>query len=128
MVAEEVRNLAQRSAEAARSTASLVHQARQSSDQGVGATGDVATILEEIASGVTSVRELVGQVADASRQQASGVGEITAAMTRLDHVTQGTAASAEESAAAGQDLQAQSRAVADAVDELRLLTEGANRS
>ena len=57
-----------------------------------------------------------------------GVGEITAAMTRLDHVTQGTAASAEESAAAGQDLQAQSRAVADAVDELRLLTEGANRS
>jgi len=128
VVAEEVRNLAQRSAEAARSTDSLIQKARQSSDQGVVATGDVGGILEEIATGVTSVRELVGQVAAASRQQAQGVGEITAAMTRLDHVTQGTAASAEESAAAGQDLQAQSRAVADAVDELRLLTEGANRS
>ncbi len=128
VVAEEVRNLAQRSAEAARSTDSLIQKARQSSDQGVVATGDVGGILEEIATGVTSVRELVGQVAAASRQQAQGVGEITAAMTRLDHVTQGTAASAEESAAAGHDLQAQSRAVADAVDELRLLTEGANRS
>jgi methyl-accepting chemotaxis protein len=125
VVAEEVRNLAQRSAEAAKNTAQLVNQARQSSDRGVGAASEVATILEEISGGVASVRELVGQVAGASREQASGVGEITSAMSRLDQVTQGTAASAEESAAAGQDLREQSRSVASAVAELRQLTQGA---
>jgi methyl-accepting chemotaxis protein len=127
VVAEEVRNLAQRSAEAARNTADLVDQARSSSDRGVGAAGEVAAILAEIAQGVASVRELVGSVAEGSRQQATGVSEITAAITRLDHVTQGTAASAEESAAAGQDLRAQSRSVGAAIEELRELTEGACR-
>jgi methyl-accepting chemotaxis protein len=125
VVAEEVRNLARRSADAARSTGALIGQARQNSDQGVVAVGEVAGILGEIAGGVTSVRELVGQVAAASRQQAAGVGEVTAAMSRLDGVTQGTAASAEESAAAGQGLSAQSRTVAEAVDDLRRLTQGA---
>jgi len=97
VVDEEVRNLAHRSADAARSTGGLIAQARQSSDQG----------------------------ATASRQQVVGVGEVTTAMTRLDSVTQGTAASAEESAAAGQEPNAQSRTVADAVQDLRRLTEGA---
>jgi methyl-accepting chemotaxis protein len=124
VVAEEVRNLAHRSAEAARSTGGLIEQARRSSDQGVTAAGQVGRILGEIAEGVASVRELVGQVATASREQAQGVGNVTSAVNRLDHVTQGTAASAEQSAAAGQDLQAQAQAVAVAVDELRRLTDG----
>ena len=124
VVAEEVRNLAGRSAEAARSTGGLIQQARQSSDQGVQATGQVAGILGEIAEGVASVRELVGAVAASSREQATGVGEVTTAMVRLDHVTQGTAASAEESAAAGQELHAQALTVAEAVEELRRLTAG----
>ena len=125
VVAEEVRNLAHRSAEAARSTGGLIDQARRSSDQGVAAAGEVGRILGEIAEGVSSVRELVGQVATASREQAQGVGDVTSAVTRLDHVTQGTAASAEESAAAGQDLHAQAQAVAVAVEELRRLADGA---
>jgi hypothetical protein len=125
VVAEEVRNLAHRSAEAARSTGGLIQQARLSSDQGVAAAGEVGRILGEISQGVASVRELVGQVATSSREQANGVGEVTTAVTTLDHVTQGTAASAEESAAAGQDLHAQAQTVASAVDQLRWLTDGA---
>ena len=124
VVAEEVRSLAGRSAEAARSTGGLIERSRQNSEQGVQATSQVAGILGEIADGVASVRELVGAVAIASRDQASGVGEVTTAMSRLDHVTQGTAASAEESAAAGQELHAQALTVAGAVEDLWRLTSG----
>jgi len=124
VVAEEVRNLAQRSAEAARNTADLITQAQQNSDNGVGAAGEVAAVLAEITGNVDAVRELIDQVATASRQQAQGIGEVTEAVARLDQVTQSNAASAEEAAAAGQDLHAQAQAVDRAVGDLLILANG----
>jgi len=122
VVAEEVRNLAQRSAEAARNTADLIESSQRSADGGVTATQQVGTILAEITGSVDKVKRLVGEVATASREQATGIDEINIAVNRLDQVTQTNAASAEESAAASQDLERQAATVKDAVvDLLRLI-------
>ena len=124
VVAEEVRNLAQRSAEAARNTATLIETSQQSADGGVKATQEVATILDEITGSVDRVKQLVGEVATASREQAEGIGEINTAVSRLDQLTQTNAASAEESAAASQDLERQADTVKQAVTDLLHLVKG----
>jgi len=124
VVAEEVRNLAQRSAEAARSTAELIETSQASADSGVKSTEQMSQILVDITGSVDKAKELVGQVASASREQAEGIGEINNAVNRLDQVTQTNAASAEEAAAASQDLEGQARNVQVSVGDLRRLTEG----
>ncbi len=124
VVAEEVRNLAQRSAEAARNTATLIETSQQSADGGVKATQEVGAILHEITGSVDRVKQLVGDVATASREQAEGIGEINTAVSRLDQVTQTNAASAEESAAASQDLERQADTVKHAVMDLLQLING----
>jgi hypothetical protein len=128
VVAEEVRNLAQRSAEAARNTAQLIEASQQSADGGVRSTEQVSEILGEITGSVDRVKQLVGEVAAASKEQADGIGEINDAVSRLDQVTQGNAASAEESAAASKDLEHQARTVQDAVHGLRQVIAGGNAS
>ncbi|MDY0108647.1 MAG: Cache 3/Cache 2 fusion domain-containing protein [Candidatus Krumholzibacteria bacterium] len=124
VVAEEVRNLAQRSAEAARNTATLIETSQQSAEGGVKATQQVGTILDEITRSVDKVKQLVGEVATASREQAEGIGEINVAVSRLDQVTQTNAASAEESAAASQDLERQAHTVKSVVADLTRLIGG----
>jgi len=125
VVAEEVRNLAKRSAEAARTTADLIQTSQRSAGSGVDATGQMGTILADIAGSVEKVRALVAEVAEASRNQAQGIDEINTAVTRLDQVTQTTASGAEEAAAASKDLESQAGAVKTAVRELQGLVNGA---
>ncbi len=121
VVAEEVRSLAQRSAEAARSTADLLEGSRQQAQEGVGVVQDVAAVLAEIAEQAARSSELIGEVSSGSDEQTRHVAEITAAMSALDRVTHSTAASAQQSAATSAELTGmaeQLRQVADSLGEL----------
>jgi methyl-accepting chemotaxis protein len=118
VVADEVRNLAQRSAQAARETADKIEGAITKTTQGVEITEKVAKSLGEIVDKARQVDQLVGEVCTASREQNQGVQQITSAVTQMDKVVQSNAASAEESASAAEELNAQSYALREAVGEL----------
>ena len=107
VVAEEVRSLAQRSAEAARNTADLISQSQTNVQGGVEAAGTVRGILEEIADLVANIRSLSEEVSTAANEQSQGIEQITVSVGQLDQVTQSNAANAEESAAAAEQLTAQ---------------------
>jgi len=108
VVAEEVRSLAQRSADASRTTAGMIEESRQRAGQGVVASRDVAAALQSIAGSVDKVTQLVGEVAGASREQAQGIVQVNTAVSQMDQVTQRMAASTEESASTAEELSAQS--------------------
>jgi methyl-accepting chemotaxis protein len=118
VVAEEVRSLAQRSAQAARETAEKIEGAITKTGQGVQITEKVAKSLAEIVDKARQVDQLVAEVCTASREQSQGVQQIAAAVTQMDKVVQSNAASAEESASAAEELNAQSFALREAVDDL----------
>jgi methyl-accepting chemotaxis protein len=126
VVADEVRNLAQRSAQAARETAGRIEDSIQKSERGVAISGRVAQSLAQIVEKARKVDELVAQIAKANGEQSQGIGQIKTAVTQIDKVTQNTAASAEESAAAAADLKEQAGGLSEAVQQLRNLV-GRNR-
>ena len=118
VVAEEVRNLAQRSAQAAKETAAKIEGAILKTSQGVHISQKVATALNDIVIKTRQVNELVSEVAGASQEQTQGITQINTAVGQMDKVTQSNAASAEESAAAAQELNAQAGLMKQAVQKL----------
>ena len=114
VVAEEVRNLAMRSAEAARTTGELISASRVQADEGWTLNHEVHSNLVEIVASIKKVGTMMGEIAAASEQQSSGVGQVSTAVEQLNQVTQTNAASSEESASAAAELSAQA-------DELRTL-------
>jgi len=128
VVAEEVRSLAQRSAEAAKETAGKIEAANGNAMQGVQISGKVAETLNRITQKIHQVDELVAEVADGSHEQAQGIIQINQAMGQLDKVTQGNAANAEQSAAAAQELNGQVVVVSQVVAELGHLVSKQGRS
>jgi methyl-accepting chemotaxis protein len=111
VVAEEVRALALRSAEAARSTTQLIDDARTQSSTGVALGQDVSTRLASVASTVRGVQQVMDQLSNAALQQREGIAEIADAMSRIGNTTQHVAATAEETAAASTELNGQSSAL-----------------
>lgn len=124
VVAEEVRNLAMRSAEAAKNTNALIEGSVQSSRHGVEISNEVAEELIKIKAGNEKVNALVGEIAAASREQATGIEQINTAVTQMDKVTQSSAANAEESAAASEELNSQAEQLNTVVRELHSLVHG----
>lgn len=124
VVAEEVRSLAQRSANAAKETASKIEGAISKTAQGVQISEKVSKSLAEIVEKVRHVDTLVGEVNTASREQSQGVHQITLAVTQMDKVVQSNAASAQESATASRELNTQSIALRTTVAELRQIIDG----
>jgi methyl-accepting chemotaxis protein len=121
VVADEVRNLAQRSAQAARETADKIEGAIGKTAQGVEISTRVAAVLNDIVVKVRQVDELAAEVAGASREQTQGITQIATAVSQVDKVTQSNAATAEESAAAAQELHSQSDALESALARLQQL-------
>jgi len=126
VVADEVRNLARRSADSARETASKIADAIQKSEDGVAISTKVAASLTEIVTKAREMDSLVAEIATASEEQSQGVGQINTAITQMDQVTQGNASSAEETASAAEELNAQSISLKEAVAELRRLVDSSS--
>ncbi len=124
VVADEVRHLAQRSAQAAHETAERIEDSIRKSEQGVQISGLVAESLGHIVHKAREVDQLVSEIATASREQSQGIKQVNTAVTQMDKVTQSNAASAEESASASEELNAQAASLKDAVNELVALVGG----
>ncbi|GEM_PF-3056583 len=104
VVAEEVRNLAMRSADAARSTSNLIEESVRNAEAGVTINHDVVGSLSQIAGQVTAMRNALAEIAAASEQQSLGLHQVNTAVEQINQVTQQTAASAEECASAAFEL------------------------
>jgi methyl-accepting chemotaxis protein len=127
VVADEVRNLALRSSEAAKTTAALIEDAVRHAGSGAAMNGEVVGALRSIEQQVMRATQVMTSIGDGSREQASGVQELNAAVNALGDVVQRSAAGAEESAASAEELQAQSATLAGLVNEFRLGNEAAKR-
>jgi len=121
VVADEVRSLAQRSAAAAKETATRIEAAIANSRQGSASCGRVGESLDEIMDRVKSADALVAEIATAAREQAQGIDQVGLAMTQMDKVTRDTAATASESAGAAEELSGQASGLEDTVRFLQSL-------
>jgi methyl-accepting chemotaxis protein/methyl-accepting chemotaxis protein-1 (serine sensor receptor) len=128
VVADEVRNLAQRSAQAARDTAGLIESSLQKTQSGMQKVETVAGSIASMTDGVGRVKGLIEEVSQASTQQAQGIDQVSRAIAQMEKVTQVTAATAEEGAAASEELNAQAEAAMGVVTHLEALVgTGAGR-
>ncbi len=125
VVAEEVRNLAIRCAEAAKSTANLIEQSVKSSEEGVQINVQVLQDLQEIARQVERVSQGMQEIATASEQQRQGIDQVNAAVEQMSQLTQSSAANAEESASAAEELNSQAEELNQLVAGFRLSSEAA---
>jgi len=125
VVADEVRSLAQRSAQSARETAAKIEEAIEKSEHGVLISSKVAQSLSLIVEKARKVDALVAEIAGASQEQSQGIGQVNTAVSEMDKITQSNAASAEETAAAAEELSAQAVCMRENVGELTKLVGGA---
>ncbi len=119
VVAQEVRVLAQRSAEAAKVIKSLLANSSSHVDRGVKSVADTGEALSGIVTRVAEVDKLVSAIATSSEDQASSLNEINEAVTQMDHVTQQNAAMVEEATAAAANLKSESNQLATSVCRFR---------
>ena len=120
VVASEVRLLAQRSAEAAREIKALINSSVEKVQAGSRLTDTAGNTMNEVVAAVQHIETLMSEMANASREQSTGIEQINAAVTQMDQVTQHNAALVEESAAAAESLKAQAQALSQTVDHFRL--------
>lgn len=121
VVAEEVRALALRSAEAAKTTASLIETGLANSERGVVLNSDVLASLQQIQEQVQRVTNVVADISAATEQQADGVRQINGAVDALNTSTQQVAANAEESASTAEELASQANMLRATVGTFRLV-------
>ncbi len=119
VVADEVRNLAQRCAQAARDTAGLIEDSIVTSRDGNARLDQMAGNVRAMTENAAQVKSLVDEVNMGSQEQARGMEQISRAVMQMEQVTQRTAASAEESASAGTDLNNHANALRALVHEMR---------
>jgi methyl-accepting chemotaxis protein len=120
VVAAEVRNLAQRSGQAAREIKTLIVGSVEQVDDGVKLVEQAGQTMTEIVDSFQRVTTLVTGIAVASREQSTGIEQISRAVIQMDEVTQQNAALVEEAAAAAESLEQQARSLAKAVALFRL--------
>lgn len=118
VVADEVRNLAQRCAQAARDTTSLIEGSIAKSNDGKKAVDSVAVAIRTLTEEAGRVKSLVDVLHAGSQEQVRGIEQVAAALGQMGQLTQTNAASAEESAAAAHQLDAQSGALRNIVADL----------
>ncbi|WP_240513131.1 MULTISPECIES: methyl-accepting chemotaxis protein [Halomonadaceae] len=128
VVASEVRNLAGRSANAAKEIKQLVDESIGQVDNGSHLVNRAGKSLEDIVSGVQRVSVLMGEIATASREQSQGIEQVNTAIAQMDTVTQENASLVEESSAAGRSLQIQAAALLKEVSFFRGATTGQNQA
>jgi len=120
VVAGEVRNLAQRSAEAAREIKSLITSSVEQVEEGTCLVDEAGRTMEEIVGAIRRVSDIVAEISAASVEQSSGVAQVGQSVSQMDQVTQQNAALVEESAAAAESLRQQAQRLVGAVAVFKL--------
>jgi methyl-accepting chemotaxis protein len=120
VVAGEVRNLAQRSAEAAKEIKTLITASVERVDQGSALVDRAGTTMTEVVDSIRRVTDIMGEISAASSEQSSGVAQVGQAVVQMDQVTQQNAALVEESAAAAESLKSQAQQMVQVVAVFRL--------
>jgi len=128
VVATEVRSLAQRSAAAAKEIKELISDSVDKVENGSKLVDQAGRTMEEVVSSIGRVAAIMTDIAEASREQSSGIEQVGLAITQMDEVTQQNAALVEEAAAAAESLEEQARSLMDAVSVFRLAEGGATRA
>ena len=108
VVAEEVRNLASKSAEAAKDTGDMIQNSMEKAEFGTRIAGETAESLKEIVTGINTSSQLITEIAEASEQQSLGIAQINTGINQVAQVVQLNSATAEESAAASEQISGQS--------------------
>lgn len=124
VVADEVRNLAMRAADAAKSTDDLIGETAKHIEVGNLQIQETLTKFYDMGESAKKVNSLVGEISEASKEQAREIEQINRAVGEMERVVQQNAASAEESASASQELTAQSHQMKGMVDEIFAMVAG----
>ncbi len=126
VVATEVRNLAQRSATAAREIKALIAESVDKVEGGAQLVNEAGTTMDEVVTSFRQVAQLVVDISNASREQSGGIEQVTQAVSQMDEVTQQNAALVEQAAAAAESLEEQARGLVQAVGMFKLETGTSN--
>jgi methyl-accepting chemotaxis protein len=124
VVATEVRSLAQRSAAAAKEIKTLIEASSSKVAEGTHLVSDASKAMESVQNSIVRVARLIGDIASASVEQSSGIGQVSLAISQMDEVTQQNAALVEEAAAAAESLEDQAQTLTEAVSVFRLEAGG----
>jgi methyl-accepting chemotaxis protein len=120
VVASEVRNLAARSAAAAKEIKQLIGHSVDTVDAGARLVDEAGVTMDGIVKAVQQVEEIMSQISAASQEQSSGIAQVNQAIVQIDDVTQQNAALVEEAAAAAQSMRDQAQMLAEAVSVFRI--------
>ncbi len=128
MVADEVRSLAMRSADAARNTAELIQGTLGKVKDGTDLVTRTNTDFAEVAASVQKGGDLVGEISASSREQAQGIEQVNRAVNEMDKVVQQNSANAEESSSSSEQMSAQAEEMKTFVKDLAALLSGRSGS
>jgi methyl-accepting chemotaxis protein len=120
VVASEVRNLAQRSASAAKDIKGLINDSVEKVALGSELVGKAGKTMDEIVQSISRVTQIMTQISNASEEQSIGIAQVNDAITQMDQVTQQNAALVEQAAAAAESMQEQSAKLADVVSVFKI--------
>jgi methyl-accepting chemotaxis protein len=124
VVAEEVRNLAMRAADAAKNTANLIEGTVKKIKDGSDLVGETHADFMQVAASTGKMGDLIGEISAATTEQAQGIDQVNRAVSEMDRIVQQNAANAEESAAASEEMNAQAANLKYFVGELVSLIDG----
>ena len=120
VVAEEVRNLASKSSEAAKETTDLIENSVNSVSSGTKIANETAAALDKIVAGVNEATDLISSISAASTEQAATLEQITQGIVQVSDVVQSNAAASEECAAASEELSSQADCLKESVSVFKL--------
>ncbi|RKJ02453.1 methyl-accepting chemotaxis protein [bacterium D16-54] len=120
VVADEVRNLASKSADASKNTAVLIENSLHAVENGKKIADETAKSLEEVMTGITDATAMMDTIAKASKEQAEAITQITIGIDQISSVVQTNSATAEQSAAASEELSGQAQILKELVRKFRL--------
>ncbi len=128
VVAEQVKSLAQKSADSAKETSDLIDMINQDIESGAGKTDIVVTSFNDVVTRAEKVNILLDEITRASKEQAKGSNQVTKAISQVNSVVQQLAASSEETASSSEEMLSQVESQREAVMELNSVVMGEKKS